>query len=164
MKEYLEIIFSGDHDQRMMDDLNPLDGVKFNFGKDHDPKYLAFKFRKTYTLKGQNKEIMITIRDITSEVVLEQQLKESQEEAKRKMDWLVNILHVDPTLLQDFLSSANEEIKIAEKLISDVNEELMQDKSYNDFRTELTRLQKKADSLITRLSQYVNKYITTVDI
>jgi ligand-binding sensor domain-containing protein/signal transduction histidine kinase len=119
-KEYLDIIFSNSHDQKMMDDLNPLSEVKFDFGKGHDPKYLAFKFRKIYSLNGKHKELIVTIRDITSKILLEQQLKESQEEAKRKMDWLVSILHIDPPLLKDFLTSSNDEIQIVEKLISDV--------------------------------------------
>ncbi|UCD99685.1 MAG: Hpt domain-containing protein, partial [Chloroflexota bacterium] len=48
------------------------------------------------------------------------QLKETQEKAKRQMDWLVSILHVDPPLLQEFLLTAEKELKFVENIVSEM--------------------------------------------
>jgi ligand-binding sensor domain-containing protein/signal transduction histidine kinase len=119
-QNYLKIMFDKVYDQQMMDDLNPLSDVKLELGPKHDPKYLAFKFRRIDISNGKPGEMIVTIRDITSEKVLGIQLKESQEKARRQMDWLVSILHIDPPLLQEFLTTAEKELKFIEKIVSEV--------------------------------------------
>lgn len=118
-KDYLELLFENNYDQKMMDDLNPLSEVTVNFEESNKIKYLAFKFRNIDTENNDNKEVMVTVKDITEQILLEQQLAESRNDAKRQMDWLISILHVDPPLLKEFIVTANEELKIVEKLIRD---------------------------------------------
>jgi len=54
--------------------------------------------------------------------------------------------------------------EVLEKLIFDVKEELNKDQSYIEFRKELEKLRKNAESISTRLSNHINKYVSTVDI
>ncbi len=43
-------------------------------------------------------------------------------------------------------------------------EELNKDRAYRDFRTQLTRLRKEAESISSRLTKHIEKYVSTVDI
>ncbi len=54
--------------------------------------------------------------------------------------------------------------KVLERIIFDVKEELNKDQSYVEFRKELEKLRNNAESISTRLSNYINKYVSTVDI
>jgi two-component system, chemotaxis family, sensor kinase CheA len=116
--DFLELLFKENYDQSMMDDLNPLSDANLTFNN-KKIKYLDFNFRNIETGYGNDKEVMVTVKDITEQVKLEHKLEESQQDAQRQMDWLVNILHVDPPLLQEFIVSANEEIANVEKLLSE---------------------------------------------
>jgi len=109
-KDFLELIFDKDHDQAMMDDLNPLSEARLIFSGGKTSRYLAFKFRPIESINGFKKELIVTILDITEQTILEQKLQESQKDAKRQMDWLLSILHVDPPMLQEFIQSAEQEL------------------------------------------------------
>jgi ligand-binding sensor domain-containing protein/HPt (histidine-containing phosphotransfer) domain-containing protein len=115
--DFIDILYRDSFDQDMMDELNPLSEAKLNFYDENEIKYLTFNFRNIETDKHDEREIMITIRDITEQTILEQKLKESQEEAKRQMDSLVGILHIDPPMLREFIVSASEELEYVESLL-----------------------------------------------
>ena len=72
----------------MMDDLNPLSEIKFDFDSINKTKYLAFNFRNIDSDNSAKKEVMVTVKDITEQVTLERKLEESREEAKRQMAWI----------------------------------------------------------------------------
>jgi len=109
-RQYLTVVFNQDVDPAMLDDLNPLSEIKLDFGNFKEPKYLSFKFRRVDTDHMDQKELIVTVRDISEQVVLEQKLRASEEESQRQMDWLLCILHIEPSLLQEFISSAQQEI------------------------------------------------------
>ena len=54
--------------------------------------------------------------------------------------------------------------EIIDKIFSEVKSELNKDQAYNDFKTELNDLKKKADSISSRLAKYIGAYVSTVDI
>jgi ligand-binding sensor domain-containing protein/signal transduction histidine kinase len=117
--DFIDIIFKENFDQSMMDELNPISEAELYFKEKNIIKYLTFNFRKIDTGKLHDREIMITIRDITEQTILEQKLKESREEAKRQMDSLVSILHIDPPMLREFIVSASNELNYVESLLKD---------------------------------------------
>jgi signal transduction histidine kinase len=110
VKHYLTVVFTQDIDPAMLDDLNPLSEIKLDFGDYKEPKYLSFKFRRVDTDHTDQKELIVTVRDISEQILLEQKLRASEEESQRQMDWLLCILHIEPSLLQEFISSAQQEI------------------------------------------------------
>ena len=64
-----------------------------------------------------DKELIVTVRDITDQVRLEQKIKASEEESQRQMNWLLSILHVEPELLQDFINTVQQEINTITELL-----------------------------------------------
>jgi len=60
--------------------------------------------------------------------------------------------------------SYSERKEILDKILSEVKSELNKDQAYNDFRTELNDLRKKADSISSRLAKYIETHVSTVDI
>lgn len=115
--DFIDILYRDSFDQDMMDELNPLSEAKLDFEDENEIKYLTFNFRNIDIDEHGEREVMITIRDITEQTILEQKLKESQEEARRQMDSLVGILHIDPPMLREFIVSASEELEYVESLL-----------------------------------------------
>jgi HPt (histidine-containing phosphotransfer) domain-containing protein len=115
--DFIDILYRDSFDQDMMNELNPLSEAKLSFDDQNEVKYLTFNFRNIETEEHSEREIMVTIRDITEQTILEQKLRESQEEAKRQMDSLVGILHIDPPMLREFIVSASEELEHVENLL-----------------------------------------------
>lgn len=62
------------------------------------------------------------------------------------------------------VKSFTERKEMLNEILSRVNAELDKDIGYNNFRSELSELQKTATSLSNRLAKYVKKYVSTVDI
>jgi len=60
--------------------------------------------------------------------------------------------------------SFTERKEVLNEILSGVNAELDKDIGYKNFRSELSKLRKTATSLSNRLTKYVEKYVSTVDI
>ena len=116
-EDFIDILYRDSFDQDMMNELNPLSEAKLYFEDENEIKYLTFNFRNIDTDEHGKREIMVTIRDITEQTILEQKLRDSQEEAKRQMDSLVGILHIDPPMLREFIVSASDELEHVENLL-----------------------------------------------
>ena len=112
IKSYLEIMFRPDLDEPMLDELNPFDEIKFKYAGNLPERYFSFRFRKVSSIKedSDSKNIIVVVQDITEQITLSRELKSAREDASRKMNWLLDILHVEPGLLQEFLGSSEQEI------------------------------------------------------
>jgi chemotaxis protein histidine kinase CheA len=62
------------------------------------------------TQSGDTEQLIAIVSDVTKEVNLARTLKEQEAESKRKMEWLLSILNIDPTMLKEFISSVHEEL------------------------------------------------------
>jgi Amt family ammonium transporter len=111
------MLFKDNYDQEMINELNPIAETKLFFKEKSITKYLTFDFRSIDSDNGTKKDIMITVRDITEQVILKQKLKESQEDAKRQMESFIGILHIDPPMLREFIESSSSELESVEKLL-----------------------------------------------
>jgi PAS domain S-box-containing protein len=114
-EEYLELMFDPSIDEESLNSLNPLSQTELIF-PDHGTKHLSFKFRRIMTKKKIN-ELIVAVRDVTEQVLLEQKLEESHSQSKRQMDWLLSILHVEPQLLKEFIDGVNAELKYIDENI-----------------------------------------------
>jgi two-component system, chemotaxis family, sensor kinase CheA len=118
-KDYLELLFGERVNERLVQDLNPLDVVELNFDDGQgsfETKYLGFKFKRVFVL-GKLSHLLVTVSDISKRVLLEQELRESQERTQAQMDMLVELLHVEPRVLRGFMQRAQESLeKVNESL------------------------------------------------
>jgi two-component system chemotaxis sensor kinase CheA len=107
-RDYLNLLFDESNDEAMLLELNPLIEVKAQINQ--KTKYLTFKFRRVAVNSEANKQLIAIVSDVTKEVSLSKSLKKQEAENKRKMDWLLCILNIDPIMLKEFISSVHEEL------------------------------------------------------
>jgi HPt (histidine-containing phosphotransfer) domain-containing protein len=119
-EEYLNLMFSEDVDEESLKELNPLSEVELNIFDDEKAwlgsKFLSFNFKRiNEDSKIQN--LIATVIDVTEQVVLAQKLKISEEKTHHQVEWMVNILQIEPALLNEFLESAQSELKYVDSLL-----------------------------------------------
>ncbi len=114
VREFFELMFITSVDEDTIRQLNPLMMLEIkpltkqaNFA---DSRFLRLEFSRIRSAAGQIEHLLCTVVEITEEVLLARQLEEKEEQNKRHMEWLFNILHVDAGLLQEFLDSAESEL------------------------------------------------------
>jgi PAS domain S-box-containing protein len=108
-KDYFDLLFDEKNDETMLIELNPLIEIEAKIGK--QKKFLTFKFRRVnIQSSGKTDQLIAIVSDVTKEVILARTLKQQEAESKRKMEWLLSILNIDPTMLKEFISSVLEEL------------------------------------------------------
>ena len=120
VSRFLNLLFDEQQDGDMLQELNPL--VKTLAEIDGLEKYLTFRFKRIFNKGGDISHLITTVNDVTREVMLSKSLEESRAENKRKMDWMISILNVDPMLLNDFIHSAEQELKNATAGLNDLED------------------------------------------
>jgi len=104
--EYLTFMFRNDLDEDTINELNPLTKIEFHYEDDtglwSSTKHMCFSFKRHVA----NKEVdglLCSVKDISDKVRLAEKLETVQKDIKTQIDWLVNILHVEPPLMQEFM-------------------------------------------------------------
>lgn len=106
-KEYIELLLRHDVKEKLVASLNPLDcieisGVRPNGGV--ETRFLQIRFNRVLK-PGKVTHLLVTANDISRQVRLERELKESERRVQDQMGMMVHILQADPRLLQDFLNN-----------------------------------------------------------
>ena len=108
-REFVELLLDGRVKQKLMSDLNPLREVPIEathktgvIGR----KFLNIDFTREQADANQN-QILVTISDVTKEVILRQELESTKEMQKERMTMLMSILHVDPKQLSGFFEQSD---------------------------------------------------------
>jgi ligand-binding sensor domain-containing protein/HPt (histidine-containing phosphotransfer) domain-containing protein len=121
LQEFLELMFKTEVDEDTLKDLNPLSEIEFNFRDETEvwlkSKYLSFKFKRVIDDEDKVSELIVTVNDLSDQIVLARKLEESLAMSKKQMDWLLSILHVEPKLLQEFSESAYLELDYIDKVL-----------------------------------------------
>ncbi|MFZ0390765.1 MAG: hypothetical protein WAN36_09945 [Calditrichia bacterium] len=116
--EFLEILFREDLDEETVNDLNPLSRIELFYEDEQgilsNSRYLSFRFRRLME-KQEICGIIVTVQNNSMEANLTRKLKQTEERTHKQMEWLVNLLHVEPSLLNDFFSGVEKEITNIEK-------------------------------------------------
>jgi glucokinase len=113
VRNYLELMFDPAVDEISINELNPLSTIEMNFNRQDqlltEMKFLSFKFKRILN-EGQFNELIVSVGDITEQILLEKQLSEVESVSKKRLEWLIDILHIEPKLLREFIASAHMEI------------------------------------------------------
>jgi ligand-binding sensor domain-containing protein/putative methionine-R-sulfoxide reductase with GAF domain/HPt (histidine-containing phosphotransfer) domain-containing protein len=119
--EYLKIIFDDSIDEDSLEALNPLSEVELNFcdaeGYFQENCFLMFRFKRIQNRRGITQNIMVSVRDISAQKRLAQQLEQRESEQKKQIEWMLSILHVEPSLLREFMDGAKNELEFISKLL-----------------------------------------------
>ncbi len=121
IKEYLNLMIENEVDEETLQDLNPLNRIELNFvdnGKVWtQSKFLDFKFRRIPSSNNHQIDLFATVSDITDQVKLAEKLEKAEKQSKKQMELLLSLLHVEPELLQEFITSAEKELENVESEI-----------------------------------------------
>jgi glucokinase len=113
VRRYLELMFDPRVDEISVNELNPLTAIEMNFNMHQqlvsEMKCLSFKFKRIIS-DGQFNELLVSVDDITEQVRLEKRLNEIETYSKKRLEWLIGILHVEPKLLLEFIENAQMEV------------------------------------------------------
>jgi HPt (histidine-containing phosphotransfer) domain-containing protein len=112
-RDYLAMLFDASKKERTLQKINPLEEVEVNFAKSDGgflSKFLNFSFRRV-VVDGHIGHVFIAVTDVTDRVLLERQLRDSEQKKERQFELLLGILHVDPRALEDFLATAQGQLR-----------------------------------------------------
>ena len=111
--KYVKLLWGERVNENLIKSINPLAEVEVNL--DHhggrDIRYLEFDFHR---VKGDGgaRQVLVSVNDVTSRVLLARELKESQASNPVQMDMLLGILRVESRQLVGFLSDSDATLKL----------------------------------------------------
>jgi two-component system, chemotaxis family, sensor kinase CheA len=135
-KDYLDLLFGDRVNEKLVQDLNPLDKVEFHFDNGHggfNTKYLGMRFKRVFA-DGKVSHLLVTITDITKQISIEQELRESQERTQAQMDMLVELLHVEPKILSEFMLHAQTSLDQVNQMLREPT------KAASDYHDKVVRM------------------------
>src|SRR5258708_13251695 len=109
---YLDLLFSPKIKDKLIQQTNPLTEVEY---KVHDEnsrppvKIVEFQFNRVFD-QGKITQIMVTVLDSTTEILLSRQIRENEAKARSLIEMLFGIIHIDATILAEFLDHTEEQI------------------------------------------------------
>ena len=107
-EKFLGLVFGGRAKPKLMSDLNPLQNVEMLVDRrigDSVRRVLNFDFSRDEQSDTVEK-LLVTVSDITKEALLREELETTQKIQDEKLNLLKGILHVEPTMLNDFIAKA----------------------------------------------------------
>ncbi len=106
--KYVKLLWGERANENLIRSINPLAEVEVQIDRgdgSRDAKYLEFEFHRVRGDEGI-RQVLVTVNDVTSRVLLARELKESHESAQSQMDMLLGILHADPKQVTSFVDDA----------------------------------------------------------
>ncbi len=108
LRDYFEMVFNKSYDAQMLEDINPLHEFTYVGIASGETKTLRCTFAPIDRDDGLS-YILGTIDDQTRETELRQQLSEEEGKRQEEMKALFEVIHVEPRVLNDFISDAEYE-------------------------------------------------------
>ncbi|MGH1540884.1 MAG: ATP-binding protein [Arenicella sp.] len=136
VKEFIKLLFDPHVIEDLIGNLNPLEKIKVNLTKQdgtYMTKYLNFNF---YRVMRRDKihDVLVSVRDISDQVLLQQQLESTKEQGEQQVEMLVSFLHANPKMLKRFLVDSRESL-------GDINNILKEPVSSKaDFKTKVDKM------------------------
>ncbi|HXW09885.1 MAG TPA: ATP-binding protein [Steroidobacteraceae bacterium] len=106
--KYVKLLWGERANENLIRSINPLSEVEVQIDRGEgrrDVRYLDFEFHRVRGDEG-TRQVLVTVDDVTSRVLLARELKESQANAQSQLDMLLGILQADPAQALGFLDDA----------------------------------------------------------
>lgn len=108
IQDFLKLLFAPHIIEDLTGNLNPLERVEVAVTQEDGSithKHLNFEFYRVMS-DGQIEDILVSVRDITDQIRLEQELENTRVEGERNLDLLMSILKADTRQLRSFVGTA----------------------------------------------------------
>lgn len=122
-KDFIEMFFVDDPNIELLETINPVEQVKMNLmTKDGTlvVKHLAFSFSPI--LSETEPMVLVSVRDRTDEVNLENRIKLEEDKRKKEMESLFQILHLDSIMLREFIEQTEAELEAVNDILKSKEE------------------------------------------
>ncbi len=113
--KYVKLLWGERVNENLIKSINPLAEVEVNFDRGHggrDIRHLEFDFHRVKGDGGEARQVLVSVNDVTSRVLLARELKESQSSNSVHMDMLLGILKIESRQLVSFLSDSDATLKL----------------------------------------------------
>jgi two-component system, chemotaxis family, sensor kinase CheA len=119
--KYIKLLWGDRAHENLMKSINPLGQLEINMDDGHggkETRYLQFDFHRVMGAEGI-RHVLCSVGDITSSVLLERELHESQDNANAQLDMMLSMMHVDPLQLVSFLDTAETGLKLVNTILKE---------------------------------------------
>ena len=149
-KDYLELLYGDRVNAELVKDLNPLDEVEVYFDEEGINKsvgHLGFEF--TRVIKNDAiSHLLVQVEDVTEKVKLEKELAESKDIAQSQFDLMLQVLHVQPEVLEQFLTETENALSDINKVLQErTNRKNTYQNKLNNISRHMHRIKGDASSL-----------------
>jgi two-component system chemotaxis sensor kinase CheA len=118
LKDYFVMVVNRSFDQKMLEDINPLNEFTYIQAGSKQQKILRCAFAAMN--RGDDETIILaTIQDITKERILQKQLLEEDAKRQEEMRSLFEVIQVEPKVLGDFLEDSEYEFDHINDILKD---------------------------------------------
>jgi HPt (histidine-containing phosphotransfer) domain-containing protein/PAS domain-containing protein len=117
--KYVNLLWGERVNENLIKSINPLAEVEVCFDQGpagRDTRYLEFSFHRVKR-GGGVRQVLVSVNDVTSRVLLARELKESQGNAGAQMEMLLGLLQVDPRQLVSFLSDSDAALRVVNTVL-----------------------------------------------
>ena len=109
IKDYFNMVIERTYDQEMLDDINPLNELRYINQTTGDRKVFQFAFATVERGHGEV-FLLVTIYDITTRVELQERLAEEEARRQEEMQSVFELIQVDPDVFSDFMADMEHEL------------------------------------------------------
>lgn len=131
--KYVKLLWGERANENLIKSINPLAEVEVTIDQGpagRDTRYLEFSFHRVRR-DGNLRQILVSVNDVTSRVMLARELKDSQDSASTQLDMLLGILQVEPDQLAEFLSNSYAALRLVNTVLK------VPAKSDSEFRNKI---------------------------
>ena len=149
--DYLAILFNPKLIDKLIRTINPAKQITVHFPLPEEHiKHLAFSFERVRS-QGEITQVLVRVEDITLRLNLARELERQEEAAEEKLQLILQILRVEPTVLKEFIRRFREAINSLGELLKTKGIDDLHKKINEVFRTVHTL---KGESALLRLNFY----------
>ena len=137
---FLRLLFNPAKTDSVIAKINPLKEIEASFPSRSgqlEQKFLTFTFERIREA-GEIRHAMVTVADITTRVLLAQQLKQSQQRMERQAELLLSVMHVEPQMLREFIEDAHTELESINTLLREGRSAVLSIPDRNTYYRHLT--------------------------
>jgi len=110
IKDYFNMVLERTYDQEMLDDINPLNELRYANKETGEKKVFQFAFATVERAHGEI-FLLVTIYDITTRVELQERLAEEEARRQEEMQSVFELIQVQPDVFSDFMADMELELE-----------------------------------------------------